>query len=55
LFYLPISFLTISDAIAQWVGKKWECRSIQLMDKQKTLIGSTFFCQFRIIDFNGMG
>ena len=43
LFYLPISFLTISDALAQWAGKKWEQHSIQLMNKQKTLIGSTFF------------
>lgn len=43
LFYLPISFLTISDAIAQWTGKKWELHSLQLMNKQKTLIGSTFF------------
>jgi len=43
LFYLPISFLTISDAIAQWSGKKWEEHSLRLMNKQKTLIGSTFF------------
>jgi phytol kinase len=43
LFYLPISFLTISDSIAQWSGKKWEKHSLRLMNKQKTLIGSTFF------------
>jgi phytol kinase len=43
LFYLPISFLTISDAIAQWTGEKWKLHSLQLMNKQKTLIGSTCF------------
>jgi phytol kinase len=43
LFYLPISFLTISDAIAQWTGEKWGTLSLQLMHKQKTLIGSTGF------------
>jgi dolichol kinase len=43
LFYLPISFLTISDAIAQWTGEKWGTHSLQLMHKQKTLIGSTGF------------
>jgi phytol kinase len=43
LFYLPISFLTISDTIAEWAGKKWGTHSMKFMNDQKTLAGATGF------------
>jgi phytol kinase len=43
LFYLPISYLTISDTVAEWAGRKWEHRSVKLMEGQKTIAGSTGF------------
>lgn len=43
LFYVPVSFLTLSDAAAEWGGHKWGHYSIQLMGNQKTLIGSLCF------------
>jgi len=55
LFYLPISFLTISDAIAQWAGKKWEASSMKLMNGQKTLAGSTAFAISSLLITIGWG
>lgn len=55
LFYLPISFLTISDTIAEWSGKRWEGHSLRLMNQQKTLIGSTFFAISALLIATGWG
>lgn len=43
LFYLPVSFLTISDTVAEWAGRKWGHHSLPLMQGQKTIIGSLGF------------
>lgn len=43
LFYLPVSFMTISDTAAEWAGKKWGSRTMQFMNGQKTLAGSLAF------------
>jgi dolichol kinase len=43
LFYIPISFLTISDTIAEWSGKRWGNDSLHLMNNQKTLAGCICF------------
>lgn len=43
LFYLPVSFMTISDTAAEWAGKKWGSHSIQILKGQKTLIGTLAF------------
>ena len=42
-FYLPISYLTISDTVAELAGKKWGMNSLQFMRGQKTMIGSIAF------------
>lgn len=56
LFYLPVSFMTISDTAAEWAGKKWGRYSIQFMKGQKTLAGSLAFaiCSFAITMIWGM-
>ena len=43
LFYLPVSLLTISDALAEWAGARWAGRTPVLVKGQKTLAGSTAF------------
>ena len=43
LFYLPILLLTISDAVAEWGGKKWGKYSRSFFNGQKTLMGSLCF------------
>ena len=43
LFYLPISFLTICDTLAEVGGKKWGNKSRSLMYQQKTVAGSLSF------------
>lgn len=43
LFYIPVSYLTLSDTMAEWSGRKWGMHSIQFMNKQKSLAGSLSF------------
>jgi len=43
LFYLPVSFLTISDTVAELTGKKWGHLNTSLLYNQKTLVGSVSF------------
>jgi phytol kinase len=42
-FLLPISFLTLSDTMAEWSGKKWGNRTTSFFNGQKTLAGATGF------------
>jgi phytol kinase len=43
LFYLPVSFLTISDTVAELAGKKWGRQPVFFLHNQKTLVGSAGF------------
>jgi phytol kinase len=42
VFYVPISFLTLSDTVAEWGGKKWGDYTKMLYNK-KTVAGSLSF------------
>jgi phytol kinase len=42
LFYIPVSFLTISDAMAEWGGTKWGGKTFRLKN-DKTLAGAFSF------------
>jgi dolichol kinase len=42
-YYLPVSLLTISDTLAEIGGNRWGHLSVSLLNKRKTLIGSTCF------------
>jgi dolichol kinase len=42
-FLLPIAFLTFSDTVAEWTGRKWGKRTKQFFNGQKTLAGSAGF------------
>jgi phytol kinase len=43
LFYLPVSYLTLSDSVAQWGGVRWGGKTRQFMKKQKSAAGSISF------------
>lgn len=43
LFYLPISFLTVSDTVAEWSGQRWGKSSGLVMNGQKSVAGSLGF------------
>jgi phytol kinase len=42
LFYLPVSFLTISDTMAEWGGTKWGDQTIRLKNN-KSMAGALSF------------
>jgi dolichol kinase len=43
LFFLPITFLTVSDTVAEWSGKKWGKEGKSLFRNGKTFAGSAGF------------
>lgn len=43
LFYVPVSFLTLSDTAAEWGGHRWGHYAKPLMGHQKTVMGSLCF------------
>ena len=43
LFYLPVSYLTLSDSVAEWGGVRWGEKTRQFMKKQKSAAGSISF------------
>jgi phytol kinase len=43
LFYLPVSFLTISDTVAEWSGQRWGKSSGLVLNGQKSVAGSLGF------------
>jgi len=55
LFYLPISLLTVSDTIAEIVGKKWGVNSRKIMYSQKTFAGSISFAISALVISTGWG
>jgi phytol kinase len=49
LFFLPVSFLTISDSVAEWSGKKWGRPSETFSRNGKTGAGSAGFAISSVI------
>ena len=43
LFYIPILFLTVSDTLAEWIGKKWGSKKNMLSGLHKSVAGSSAF------------